>query len=193
MGAYDPDDFFSGGGKSFKFDRVGASITGVVKRREVRQQTDFKTGKPLFFEDGTPRKQLIVTVSTDLRDPEDEHDKGDRNVYVKGKMVATVRDAIKAGGADKLEDGGILTVTFVEQDPPARKGEDGQKHYAASYVSAATAALMGSQPPAAAPVAPPAAPATPPPPPAALPDAQAAAAAALAALSPEQRKALGLG
>ena len=74
----DSYDFLGGGGvPSGKFGAHGDVVGGVIAiEPEQRQQTDYKTGEGLTWKDGSPRMQLVVTVQTDLRDPEVEDDFG---------------------------------------------------------------------------------------------------------------------
>jgi hypothetical protein len=181
----DPNAFLMGGGiASAKFKEIGDTIKGVIADQpELRQQTDFKTGAPKYWNDGKPMMQLIVTLSTDERDPADPEDDGNRRVYIKGKLQQAVAQAVRKAGAKGLEVGGTLQVSYVGNDAPKVRGEDGAKLYTAEYIAAAPqsqAAFLGTS--GAAPVA--AAPAPQP----AMPTqaAQPAAAAALANLTPEQ-------
>jgi hypothetical protein len=182
----DPNAWLLGGTvPSAKFEARGDTITGVISEApELRQQTDFDTQQPKFWDDGKPMMQLVVTLSTDQRDPGNPDDDGTRRVYVKGKLQQAVAGAIRKAGAKGLEVGGTLTVSYVGDDEPKRRGMSGAKLYTADYVSPSAAFLAANE---AAPAA--AAPATPQP--AAVPTQAAqqpapAAAAALANLTPEQ-------
>ena len=121
------------GGRSAKFPAIGTSVSGqIVKEPEVTQQTEFGTGRPLTWDDGRPRLQLVVTLQTDERDPSDPDDDGKRVLYVKGKsMTNAVRDAVRKAGANGLEVGGTLTVTYVG-DGKAERGMP-PKLYSAVY------------------------------------------------------------
>ena len=71
------DSFFGESSPSAKFDAIGTTVGGVITRiGDPMQQTDFSSGKPLTWDDGTPRMQLPVTVQTDLRDPSNPLDDG---------------------------------------------------------------------------------------------------------------------
>lgn len=76
------DDLLSGGGKSFKFERIGTSVTGTIVSLDVKQKTEFGSGKLLTWDDGRPQEQIVVGIKTNARD--DEDDDGVRNVYIKG-------------------------------------------------------------------------------------------------------------
>lgn len=109
------DDFLmSGGTPSVKFPSIGTSVTGTVCRMpEVQQQTDFDSGKPLFWDDNKPKLQAKVVLATAERDPEIPDDDGERALYVKGQLQKAVAQAIRAAGAKRLEVGGRLTVTHI--------------------------------------------------------------------------------
>jgi hypothetical protein len=165
------DFLMSGGGaKAAKFPSPGTTVSGsVVREPEVAQQTEFGTGRPLFWDDGKPRNQLVVQIQTDQRD--DSEDDGIRSIYIKGKSLTNaVREAVKAAGAPGLEVGGVLTITYTG-DGKAERGMP-PKLYTAEYRRAsATAAseFLGT---------------------AAVSARQPDMAAILAQLSPDQRAAL---
>lgn len=148
----DPDQFLmGGGGKSFKFDSVGRAVFGKIMSREMRQQTDYDSGKPKFWDDGNPMMQLAVALDTNETDPSDPEDDGERMIYIKGEMQKAVRQAVLTAGAAGLEIGGILQVTYIGDGPKPARGNP-PKLYEATYTPAANAALMGAP---AAPPAPP--------------------------------------
>ncbi len=154
------DSFFGESSPSAKFDAIGTTVGGVITRiGDPMQQTDFSSGKPLTWDDGTPRMQLPVTVQTDLRDPSNPLDDGKRTLYVKGEMKKAIGAALRAAGA-KMALGGTLTVTFSGEEPTAGYPK---KLYTATYAAPAPGGAFFEEP--AAPVAaahvgaPPAAPA----------------------------------
>ena len=167
------DDFLlGGGGASASFDQIGDSITGTIVSAEVKQQTDITDGKPLTWDDGSPRMQLVVTLQTSDRN--DDEDDGQRRIYVKGSKKAgsrslhdAVATAVRSAGAKSLEVGGTLTVTFDGEEPAKTRGFNPRKLYTATYAApdkaAQTGDFLGTAP--AAPQAPqqaaPAAPAAP--------------------------------
>jgi hypothetical protein len=157
----DANDFLMGGGvKSASFPTVGTTVTGpIVRKPEVRQQTDLTTGEPKTFSNGDPMLQLVVQIGTDQRDPADPADDGVRGLYIKGAMLAAVRAAVRAAGAKGLEVGGILTVTYTSDGTVAKRGFNPPKLYSATYQpptsSAAADAFLGAAAPTTpAPVSP---------------------------------------
>ena len=87
-----------------KSDSVRFTTKGQVVAAESRQQTDYTSGEPLTWDDGNPRMQLVITLATDERDPDDPTDDGHRNLYAKGKLLDAIRQALKAAGV-KLAEG----------------------------------------------------------------------------------------
>lgn len=140
----DPNDFLMGKGvKSAQFPdgQYGATVGGtIVRRPEVRQQTDFDDGKPKFYDNGDPMMQLVVQVTTSLRDPQSPEDDGVRAFYVKGNMQEAVRNAVRVSGAKGLEVGGTLTITYTGDVPNKRGRGKPAKQYTAAYQPPANAA-----------------------------------------------------
>ncbi|GII63564.1 hypothetical protein Skr01_36490 [Sphaerisporangium krabiense] len=202
------NEFLMGGGiAAAKFDVVGTTVSGqITQSPRVEQQKDLNTGEPKFWNDGKPMQQLLVTVQTTLRDPEVDDDNGERTFYIKAKMLAAVREAVRRAGAKGLEVGGTLAITYTGDGEATKRGFNPPKLYSATYTPPSAAAandfLNGGQAPAAAvdnrynvldqqQAAQQAAPAPAPAPAPADVDAGALQ-AALASLTPEQRAALKL-
>ena len=125
----DANDLLMRGGvktASFPDLRYGTTVAGpIIAEPAVTQQKDFDTDKPKFYDDGNPMLQVVVHVRTDQRDPAVSHDDGTRAIYVKGQMLAAVREAIRAAGCDGIAKGGWLSVTYVRDEPNSRgKGHD---------------------------------------------------------------------
>jgi hypothetical protein len=86
--------------KAFKFEAPGDLVTGVIDSIVVRQVRKFKTNVPVFWDDGRPQEQIVVTIQTDLDEPDEDNpeDDGLRAVYVKswGPQVREFRRGAKA-------------------------------------------------------------------------------------------------
>lgn len=127
----DADKFLMGGAPSAKFQSIGDKVSGVISDEPaIQQQTDFDTGEPLTWQDGSPRNQLVVTLATDLRD--DADDDGTRRVYLKSNSQKAVTTALKQVGAPGLRVGGHLTLTYSANGPKGRGMPP--KLYTAVYV-----------------------------------------------------------
>lgn len=154
------DDLLMGGGgpPSAKFPALGYENAGrITGKPTVEQQRDYDTDEPLYWPDGKPRWQVVVTLATGERDPEIRDDDGTRRLFVKGQMKTAVQAAVKAAKADGLEDGGHLTVTYTADGPQPNPKKHAPKQYTARYVTAANAELMAAEPIKHPPVATPAA------------------------------------
>ena len=122
----------SGGVKSASFKEKGAKVSGIIVREpELQQQRDIKDGKPLTFDDGSPRMQIKVILATDEKD--DADDNGERAVYLKGGSLKAVQAAVKTAGAKGLMVGGKLALKYVKDGEQKTKGFNPPKIYAAKY------------------------------------------------------------
>lgn len=127
----DVNQFLMGSGaRSWKHENKGDSVKGAIVSMEMRQQTDFMTKKPKFWDDGRPRMEAVVTLQTEER--EDDEDDGLRRVYVRGQMQKAVTDAIRAAGARGLSEGGVLAIQFTGLGEK-KQGMNPPKLYRARY------------------------------------------------------------
>lgn len=118
------------GVRSFKFDKHGATVKGVILSADLQQQRDINTKAPLVWDDGRPKMQARVVLQTDTRENDD--DDGQRAIYVKGAMQKAVKDAINQAGATRLEPGGTLAVQY-EKDGEKTGNLTAPKLYKAKY------------------------------------------------------------
>lgn len=130
------DRFLLGGAKSAKFEAIGDSVMGVIVEKEYVQEKDFTTGEPAVWKNsGEPKMQVIATLRTLDKDPDDASDDGERRVYIRGNMKKAVALAIRAAGADALSVGGILQVKYVADGIPPAKGFSAPKEYKSVYTA----------------------------------------------------------
>lgn len=128
----DPNEFLMQGGvPAAKFDSIGTMVKGEVLAAEVRDQTDFQSGAVLTWQDGSPRKQLVITVDTGEVDDGIEGDDGARRIYAKGQMLNAIRQAVRAHGG--IAEGGKLAVKFIKEEPSKTRGFNPTKVYQAWY------------------------------------------------------------
>lgn len=153
------NDFLMGGKgaptATFKNAPVGRKYVGKIVASDVTQQTNMTTNEPLFWDDGKPRMQAVITIQTDERNLDIEDDDGQRRLFVKGEMQKAVRDAVVEAGAKGLELGGLLAVAYIGDGEPPKPGLNAPKLFKAQYRApdpvAATNDMLGSAPAAAAP------------------------------------------
>lgn len=120
------------GGRSAKFKQIGDEISGFIQDQEVRNQTNPRTREIEYWKDGSPKKQLVVTLQTEQR--EDAEDDGLRKLYIKGKnLTDAVRDAVRIAGAKSLEFNGWIRVAYIGDGQPAGPAVDPPKLYLAEY------------------------------------------------------------
>lgn len=132
----DTSGFLMGGGvPSAKFEAAGDSVEGYIVTKRMTQQTDFKTGEPLTFQNGDKRMQLVLTLATEERDDEIEDDDGSRRVYVKFKLRDAVAKACKAIGVKDVEVGGYYRQTLTGTEKPRKRGEQGAKLWEVEYTA----------------------------------------------------------
>lgn len=126
-------DFLGGGGpKSVSFKALGDSITGTIGEMEVTQQTT-PAGELKTWKDGSPMLQLVITLATQLH--EDADDDGIRRLFVNSyNMRLRLQEAVAAVGAEQLDDGGQLIVTYVSDGERSNPAFSPPKQYVASYV-----------------------------------------------------------
>jgi hypothetical protein len=136
------DDFlFGGSGMAAKFEQIGDTVEGVITDAVVGQQTHMETKEPLTWTDGSPRKQLVITIQTDEKSADDD---GLRRIFAKGGSyeVATgtgtslkdaIGDAVKKAGAKSLTVGGRLKVGYTGEGKKTNRGFSAPKLYRATY------------------------------------------------------------
>jgi hypothetical protein len=116
---------------SFKFQKIGDEVSGFIVHQEVRQETEFNTNKPKFWDDGRPKMQLVVTLRTNNRESPD--DDGLRRWFIKGKsMTDAVRDALRTAHARGFETDGWARCVYVG-DGLATANAQAPKLYLAEY------------------------------------------------------------
>jgi hypothetical protein len=142
------DDFLMGGGvPSAKFPVLGHTVSGrITEQPTVEQQRNYEDDKLKFWDDGKPMMQLVVTLATNERDPENPEDDGARRLYVKGYMKNAVAGAVRAAGARGLENGGTLSVTYTQDGEKKNPKFNAPKLFTAQYIPAATNALHTPDP-----------------------------------------------
>ena len=93
------------------------TVEGLVTKQEMAQQLDIKTRKPLVWDDGRPRKKVILTMQC-KPDQTLADDDGMRQLHVKipGGLYASINKAVKEAGV-RTPVGNHLTVTYTQDEP----------------------------------------------------------------------------
>lgn len=120
--------------QSCTFPEIGTKHEGRITAVEMGVQRDLQTGKPKLWDDGTPMKQMIVTLQTEARDPEVENDDGVRKLYVGSKgMREALAAAVKLTGSGGIAIGGTLGIKYARDGEQPKKGFNPPKEYVAKY------------------------------------------------------------
>lgn len=128
--ADDALDYLSrSGAPAFKFENIGDTARGKVVAAEKRQQTDYGTGAPKFYDNGDPMWEVVITVDTGVDDGNGETG---RRVFARGALLKAIREALRDAAA-KLEVGGELVVRYTEDGEPSKKGFNAPKLFKAKY------------------------------------------------------------
>ena len=138
----DVESFLSSGGKSAKFESMGDMIAGEITDVSVQDQRNMDSGQVMTWDDGLPRKQMVISLQTDLR--EDDDDDGVRKVYVKGGNYTVdqgsgasgktaLQQACKKAGVKIPEAGGTLKVAFTGLGVKTNRGFSAPKLFTMSY------------------------------------------------------------
>lgn len=144
MGNEASDFLFGGGSKAAKFEQLGDTVVGKIDAVKVEQQTSMEDNAPLSWPDGSPRMQLVITLLTDERDPENENDDGSRRVFAKGgryevasgsgkSMKEAIADAVRRAGAKEIDEGATLTVAYTGEGKKTNRGYASPKLFKAKY------------------------------------------------------------
>lgn len=183
-------DALAGGARFVKWDDLGkgSSLHGTIVNVEMRQARKFQSTELDFWDDGKPKMQALITLSTSLRDASDSEDDGTRSISINlwsGQKQALAA-ACKAANVAEPVPGQQFTATWVSGigksgDPRVFTFTLGPAPAAPTLgstlatVDTTTREIHTTPPAAATPTADP-----------------AVIAAALANLTPEQRTAMGL-
>ena len=135
-----------GGSSSWKPEQ-GDKIKGVIVSIKRVQQTDFTTGAPLEWSDGSPRMQTVVELQTDDYSDADDDD-GKRSIWLKGGKnfeaasgtghsgEVALAEAAKEAGVSSIDEGSELQVVCSGLSKPTTRGYQPAKLYKMKLVPA---------------------------------------------------------
>lgn len=126
-----------------RFDNIGDTISGpITKAPNEIQQNEFGTGKPLFWDDAKtqPRMQMVITVQTEDRDPQDPEDTGLRVLFIKkpSALYNSIANAVVTSGITRDPDAGDkLTITYTGLGEKTNPAYNAPKQFTATFTPAA--------------------------------------------------------
>ena len=130
-----------GGSKSWK-PEMGDEIDGDIISIKRVQQTDFTSGEPLAWSDGSPRMQTVIELATTLSASDD--DDGKRSVWLKGgnnfepaqgkghSGERALAEAAKSAGLTEIDEGSHLRIKCSGLAKPTTRGFQPAKLYVMS-------------------------------------------------------------
>lgn len=119
---------------SASFKQPGTEHKGTITALDTMQVRNFKTKLPETWDDGNPKMQAVITIRTDVRDPQIENDNGVRRIFVGSKgMREAIAAAVKKSDATELKVGGKIGVKYTRDGDENENGLNPPKVYAAKY------------------------------------------------------------
>jgi hypothetical protein len=106
----------AGSGQYLKWENPGTSYVGTITEVALRQARKYESTELDYWDDGTPKMQVVLTLATDYRDPGNEDDDGTRMLSINlwsGQKKALIA-ACKAAGVAEPEVGQQFRATHKE-------------------------------------------------------------------------------
>jgi hypothetical protein len=127
--------FDSSGAPAFKFEQIGDKVVGRIVSMNERQQREFGTQKPLFFESGDPRMEWVITLATESGESGSLFARGGNYDVGTGQgaaMLIAIHDAAIVANVTELMVGGQLAVQYTGLSKP-KPGLNPTKLFTAAY------------------------------------------------------------
>ena len=133
------------GSKSWKPENIGDQIRGTILNIKRVQQTNFTTGEPLEWDDGSPRMQTVVELQTD--ETVNGDDDGVRSIWLKGGKnyeaaegegksgEVALAEAAKKAGVSSIDEHAVLQVAMTGRSKPTTRGYQPAKLYTMKYTA----------------------------------------------------------
>ena len=140
---------FWGGAPSLSFDAQKGYVKGTfrggqVLSKTISNQTDMANGQVRTWDDGSPRKQMVLLLQTSER--ADPQDNGQRQLFIKGDLPRACREAFQAAGAGDIEIGSWVYAAWVDDKPAKKPGFNPSKVYKVVYARPGQPDPMAGQP-----------------------------------------------
>lgn len=136
------DDLLSGGGSpslSFKDSSVGDSYEGTIADLRAVQVRNYEDPTKLeYWDDGKPKMQIEITLSTEYADPSDPDDDGKRRVFLFGQKLRAAKEELAKKGFKTFEVGMGFKITLSGTKPSQNKRYNDVKLYAIELTAATT-------------------------------------------------------
>ncbi len=108
---------FSSGPKAFSFDGpIGTKVEGTIVKKDVAQRRDMDSNELLFYLDGNPKNQVVLTLQTSLRDPSIQGDDGLRRWFLSDEAKKQLAKAVRAAGGTSLQVGAHVSGEFIREE-----------------------------------------------------------------------------
>lgn len=145
MNKPDANDLLFGASVPVISFEVNTHVEGVLIAYDTNVQRSFrpdgKIGEIEKWEDGSLKYQVILTLQTEERDPEDPADDGRRRVFLKGRSkespessLNAIQDAVKASGKRRIDLGAWVELDCYKETPSKVKNGFPTKYYRGEYV-----------------------------------------------------------
>jgi len=136
------DDLLTGGGSpslSFKDSSVGDSYEGTIAELRAVQVRNYEDPTKLeYWDDGKPKMQIEVTLSTEYADPSDPDDDGKRRVFLFGQKLRAATEELAKKGFKTFEVGMGFKITLSGTKPSQNKRYNDVKLYSIELSAATT-------------------------------------------------------
>lgn len=128
---------------SFKDTSVGEGYEGTITGLRTVQVRNYEDPTKLeFWDDGKPKLQIEVTLSTTYADPSDPDDDGSRRVFLFGQKLRAAQEEMRKKGIKKLEVGSTFKITLVGTKPSTNKRYNDVKLYGIEILPATSDAAV---------------------------------------------------
>jgi hypothetical protein len=136
------DDLLTGGGSpslSFKDSSVGDSYEGTIAELRAVQVRNYEDPTKLeYWDDGKPKMQIEVTLSTEYANPSDPDDDGKRRVFLFGQKLRAAKEELAKKGFKTFEVGMGFKITLSGTKPSQNKRYNDVKLYSIELSAATT-------------------------------------------------------
>lgn len=108
-------DALTTGSPYLKWESPGTTYEGIIADVQLRQARKYESTELDFWDDGTPKMQVVITLQTDLRDKDRDDDDGTRSLSINlwSGQKKSLLAACKAAGVSEPAVGQRFRATHV--------------------------------------------------------------------------------